>query len=153
MTKQPALILTVLIALAAAGCGPNKRIMESTPGNRESGRDPNATVAPAGSTFEQDLEAMRTADFKFILVFRRKDGQQLDATDKELIGRNTALQANRRRLSDEGRAVIIGSNFPIETRLMNELTERFNMENLSRPDSGPVTFDPSPQPTHGIERR
>lgn len=152
MTKRSVLILTFLV-VAASGCGPNKRIMESKPENRGAAQDSNAPIAPAGSTFEQDLEAMRTADFKFILVFRRKDGQQLDASDRELISRNTAIQANRRRVSDEGRAVIIGSNFPIDARLMNELTQRFSMENHSKPDSGPPTFEATPQPTHGIRRR
>jgi len=87
---------------------------------------------------------MRTADFKFILVFRRKDGQVMEAADKELISRNTGFQANRRRLSDDGKAVIIGGNFPFATALMNELTQKYKMENYSKPDSGPVVSNAVP---------
>lgn len=139
-------VFLAVAGLPLAACGPNQRIMNSS-NQTASSRDTlgsQANVTPAASSFEQDIEAMRTADFKFILVFRRKDGGPLDASDKELIARNTGPQANRRRLSDEGRAVIIGTNFPFEERLMNELTERFQTENYSREDSGPVTFEAAP---------
>jgi len=127
----------MLVVLTA--CGPNQRILQSANENTAA-TEPvvaSANGSPAASTFEQDLNAMRTADFKFILVFRRKDGQTLDPDDKDLIGK-TAPQANRRRLSDEGRAAIIGSNFPFPTGAFSGLTERFKMEDYSRPDSGPM---------------
>lgn len=122
---------------AVAACGPNQRILESANENQSSSEPVavNSNAAPTVSSFEQDLDAMRTADFKFIIVFRRKDGQILDSGDKDLLGR-TAPQANRRRLSDEGRAVIIGSNFPFPSGSFEALTERFKMENYSKPDSG-----------------
>ena len=151
MNRRSALILIFVITVVV-GCGPNKRIMESAPENRALS-DSNNANAVAASSFEQDVDAMRTADFKFIVAFRRQDGQPLDSSDKELISRNTGLQANRRRLSDEGRAVIIGSNFPFEAKPMNELMEKFQTENYSKPDSGPLTFEPSPEPTKGAERR
>jgi hypothetical protein len=97
----------------------------------------NSNAAPAPAGFEQDLEAMRTADFKFILVFRRKDDQPMDAADKDRISRNVGAQANRRRLSDGGKAIIIGSNFPFPP-LPKESAERFRMDNFSKPDSGPI---------------
>ena len=121
------------------GCGPNQRILESANENTAAA-GPSSTSsnsAPAVSTFDQDLNAMRTADFKFIVVFRRKDKGPLDAGDKELLSK-TAAQANRRRLSDEGKAVIIGSNFPFPAGEFEALNERFTMENYSKPDSGPM---------------
>lgn len=149
LKKLTSSTLLAVAAFSIAGCGPNQRIMNSANVNSAVREAPGTEVGtpPPASTFEQDLEAMRTADFKFILVIRRKDGGPLDASDKELISRNTGLQANRRKLSDEGRAVIIGSNFPIEAKLMNELTGRFKTENYSKPDSGPVTFEGAPAPT------
>ena len=84
---------------------------------------------------------MRTADFKFIVVFRRKDRGTLESEDKEIIGRNTGPTANRRKLSDDGKAVIIGSNFPFEAKLLDELTKRFVMEDHSKPESGPLVAD------------
>jgi hypothetical protein len=130
----------MLIACAATACGPNQRILESANENRPSdgelaGLNSNAAPVPAG--FEQDLESMRTADFKFILVFRRKDDQPMDAADKDWISRNVGAQANRRRLSDGGRAIIIGSNFPFPP-LPKESGGRFKMDNFSKSDSGPV---------------
>jgi len=127
------------IAIFGGACGPDQRIIESGKQANES-RDAvitNANINGATSSFDQDLNAMRTADFKFIVVFRRKDGQPLDAADKELIGK-TAAQANRRRVSDEGKAVIIGSNFPFPEGEFKALNERFKMDNQSKPDSGPM---------------
>lgn len=123
-----------------SSCGPNQRILESANENQASNVEhvaTNVNASPAVSSFEQDLNAMRTADFKFIVVFRRKDGSALDATDKELISK-TGSQANRRRLSDDGKAVIIGSNFPFNTGEFEGLAKRFRMEDYSKPDSGPM---------------
>ena len=130
----------MLIASAAAACGPNQRILESANENRPSDAEVasvNSNAAPTPAGFEQDLESMRTADFKFILVFRRKDGQPMDAADKDWISRNVGAQANRRRLSDGGKAIIIGSNFPFPP-LPKEFADRFKMDNFSKSDSGPV---------------
>ena len=132
-------MLVLGLVASTVSCGPNKRILESANGGN-TGSEPvaaDSNAVPAVSSFEQDLNAMRTADFKFILVFRRKDGKELEQGDKELIA-NAAAQANRRRLSDEGKAVIIGSNFPFAAGAFGGLTERFNMDNYSKPDSGPM---------------
>ena len=131
-------MLMIALVASAVSCGPNKRILESSDGNTGGDAAPvSSNAASAVSSFEQDLNAMRTADFKFILVFRRKDGKELEQADKELVA-NAASQANRRRLSDDGKAVIIGSNFPFAAGAFTGLTERFNMENYSKADSGPM---------------
>lgn len=132
----------MLVAVAAA-CGPDQRILNSANESRGEERVPTSNIdaTPIPSTFKQDLESMRTADFKFIIVFRRKDGGKLEANDKDLIGRKTGPSANRRKLADEGKAVIIGSNFPFEAKMLDELTKKFVMEDYSKPDSGPLTVD------------
>lgn len=136
-------LLVSLMIAAVCGCGPNRRIMEEAK-EKETSRNAvieNSAPLAEETSFEKDLQAMRNADFKFILVFRRKDGQPMTPEDKALIGTNTGMQANRRRVSDDGRAVIIGGNFPFATKPMSELTAKFNMENYSKPDSGPLTSD------------
>lgn len=130
----------MFVTAASAACGPNKRILESANENRQDEPgvaivNSNSTPAPVG--FEQDLESMRTADFKFILVFRRKDGQPMDPADKDWISKNVGAQANRRMLSDAGKAIIIGSNFPFPP-LAKEAVDRFKLDNFSKADSGPV---------------
>lgn len=139
-----------LLSLAALGssCGPNQRILESANANQETSEPVavDSKAAPSASSFEQDLDAMRTADFKFIVAFRRRDGRPMDANDKEILGK-TISQANRRRLSDDGRAVIIGSNFPFVTGAFDPLTERFKMEDYSKPDSGSMFSNSIPN-TH-----
>lgn len=148
-------VILLGVVIFGLSCGPNQRILESANENQGTASEPvatNANIAPAESSFEQDLNAMRTADFKFIIVFRRKDGRALDTADKQLVG-GTAPQANRRRLSDEGRAVIIGSNFPFVTGAFDGLTGRYTMENHSKPDGGPMFVDAPPKEKDGIERK
>ncbi|MEO8041581.1 MAG: hypothetical protein ABI646_03125 [Acidobacteriota bacterium] len=149
LTNTIVLISFVLLGLS---CGPNQRILESANENQVNSGEPvvpNPNSAPAASSFEQDLNAMRTADFKFIVVFRRKDGKALDAADKGLVSK-AGSQANRRRLSDEEKAVIIGSNFPFMFGEFDVLSKRFKMENYSKPDSGPMFSNATPGPS--IER-
>lgn len=137
-------LLAVLCWVAMTGCAPNERIMNSAAENsREAANDARSynspsNSGPALSSFKQDLESMRTADFKFIVVLRRKDGGKMTLEDKEAIGRITGSQVNRRKLSDEGKAVIIGTNFPFLPGMLEQLTERFKMEDYSKPDSGPL---------------
>lgn len=147
MTKRivTSALFVLGVVIPGLSCGPNQRILESSNENQTASEPvgTNSNVAPAVSSFEQDLNAMRTADFKFILVFRRKDGQPLDAEDKKAVALEGA-QANRRRLSDDGKAIIIGSNFPFVTGSFKSLAGRFTMENYSKPDSGPMYSDAVP---------
>ena len=52
---------------------------------------------------------MRTANFNYIFVLRRKDGGTMDADDKAFV-RGVTGGFNRRTLSDDEKAVIVGSN-------------------------------------------
>jgi hypothetical protein len=102
---------------------------------------PPVSSTPAVSSVETELQAMRNADFTFVLVFRRRDGEVLDAEDKSFVNANTPPDVNRRTLSDGGRAVIIGSNFPFLPGMIEKLTGRFLMEDHSKPDAGPLEVD------------
>ena len=132
-------VLTISIASLLAACTPNQRIINSA---AETPAPPPAS-SPAPVGLDVDLEAMRTADFKFILVFRRKDGAPLNAEDKAWINANTPPDVNRRKLSDDGKAVIIGSNFPFLPGTIGNLTSRFVMEDHSKPEAGPIEMDRS----------
>lgn len=138
--KNVPMFVLALMAMLAVACGPDQRIIDSAK-EREAAstaENGNSNVAPSVSSFEKDLTAMRNADFKFIVVFRRKDGKPLDSSDKALVVKS-ASQANRRSLSDGDKAVIIGSNFPFAIADFQALSERFAMENYSKPDSGEIT--------------
>lgn len=77
---------------------------------------------------------MQTANFDFIFVLRRKDGAVMDTDDKGFIKAVTA-DANRRSLSGDGKAVIVGSNYRLPDETMKVLGERFDMEDHSKPAS------------------
>jgi hypothetical protein len=136
-TTSSGAILLAFAALTAA-CGPNQRIMQSANENTAAAANEhiasNSNAAPALGTFEQDLNAMRTADFRFIYVFRRKDGAPLNTDDKGYLSGTIPSEINRRRLSDAGRAVIIGSNFRLPPETLKAFADRFAFEDHSRPE-------------------
>lgn len=124
-------VVAVLLAAAmTVGCGPNQRIIESA-----ASPTPAPVSAPAPTTLEQEIGAMRNADFNFIYVFRRPDRAELTADDKKYVADRVPLEINRRKLADGGRAIILGSNFRLapETRAM--LLEKFTLDDLSKPES------------------
>ena len=126
-------LLALVIWVTAFGCGPNKRIIESGRENPPLDRS-NANPERPERSFEIDLNAMRTADFYFIYVFRRRDGGTIDADDKRFLAANL-VDVNRRELSDEGRALIVGSNFLLPENMLVNLKERFIFEDHSKPMS------------------
>lgn len=129
--------LTIVIIAVVTSCTPNRRIIESA----RTPEPPPVNSTRAVSGLEADLQAMRNADFTFILLFRRRDGAVMDAEDKAVINANTPPEVNRRTLSDHGKAVIIGSNFPFLPGSIETLTSRFVMEDHSKPDAGPLEED------------
>ena len=91
-------------ALSAMACGPDERILKS---GKETPAAPSANAAqtPAASTTEDELNAIRAADFRFVYVVRRKDGGVFSPEDNAAI-RQATSDANRRVATDDGRAVI-----------------------------------------------
>ena len=113
--------LVLLLVLAA--CGANDKILQS---GKET---PNANATPR-SAIEDDLTAMRNADFRFVFVLRRKDGGPIDAEDRTVIKANTA-EANRRVSSDNDRAFVIGTNNALPPEKLAALYQRFAVEDHS----------------------
>lgn len=78
---------------------------------------------------------MQTADFNFIYIFRRKDGAVLDAADKKTASDNLPPEINRRKVIEDGKAVIIGSNYRLPPENFKVLESRFAIEDHSKPIS------------------
>lgn len=118
-------IQIIFLTTILGGCGANEGILKS-------GNDTavSTNAAPTLSTLEKDVEAMRTANFKFIYLLRRKDGGEIDAEDRGVIKLKTD-GANRRISSDNGKAFVIGSNFEIPADKMLAIYDRFAVENYS----------------------
>lgn len=124
-------ILLLAVAVVCS-CAPNQRIVESNGqwSNAEANRAA-ATPVPVQRTLEQDIESMRTADFLFIYVVKRKDGGPLDAEDKRFASVVIPDEMNRRTVSSDGKAILIGSNFRIPDESRKLIEERFAFEDLS----------------------
>lgn len=133
--------LAVFVIFAFSACGANESILRS--GKSEPASQSN--IESPKPTFERDLESMRTAGFSFIYVLRRKDGGVIDPEDKSVI-RTQTTQANRRVSADDGKAVIIGSNFQIADHNMAAIYQRFAVENYSPEPGSPAV----PLPANAI---
>ena len=128
-------MIVVLLSALGVACGPNQEILKS-------GKDSPtpANVETPKSTVGAEVANMRTADFRFIWVIRRKDGGVFDAADKAIIRPNT-VEMNRRVITDDAKAVIIGSNAAPFKENFDALAAAFAVQDLS---TEPV---PSPLPT------
>ena len=123
--------LTLLsFCFLATACGPNQQILRSA----ETPTPPAVSPTPL-SALEQEVKAMRTADFNFIYVLRRKDAAPLDAADKKIASDNIPPEVNQRKVFDDGRAIIIGSNYRLPGENWKALGERFAIEDFSKPES------------------
>ena len=129
------LTLIASALVSASACGANETILRS---GKET--PPPINSAPSVTTLEKDIADMRTADFSIILVLRRRDRAVMDADDRSLIRQQTD-QANRRVSSDGGKAVVVGSNFPLLVEKYAPLRDRFDIENFSKPDAV-ITAEP-----------
>ena len=146
-SKMKYLLLLFLIVLVqlASSCTPNQRIVNSST-EQWSNTNANGGPTPVQNSFEQDVESMRTADFIFIYILRRKDGAPLDADDKRFASLVIPGEMNRRSVSDEGKAIIIGSNFRMPEDSYKVIAERFAVEDLSRPDPTATNSNIAEQP-------
>ena len=129
MKKIKFFILLILVSTVVA-CQANQAILNSQP-------KPVADSSPEQpkDPFQRALRGVQSGDFTYILVFRRKDGGVFVKEDNRFIKANTPRETNQFVLTDDERAVIAGSNFPFPPENTKILSERFNIEDFSKPEA------------------
>jgi hypothetical protein len=123
--------LILLISFVSIGCGPNEEILKSNSNQGTSEPTASTNSQPPYDTAEAEVQNMRTADFDFIFVLRRKDGGVMQADDKAFV-RTNAPNANRRSLVDGEKAIVIGANAGTLGGVIKKLSERFNVQDFSK---------------------
>jgi len=129
------LIVFIVEAAFLSGCTPNQTILNDSAEREKRSAPAEYSPTPEQIGTDADIAAMRTADFNFIYVFRRKDGGVLDADDKSFMNSNTPYEINRKQLSDGGRALVVGSNFRYPPENFKSMKGRFAFEDYSKPES------------------
>ena len=119
-------ILTSLIFLSLMNFACDNRSFEKA-NVAESSAAPGQTQ----SNFASDLQTMKTANFEYIFVFRRKDGGAFDGEDKKYLRANAPAETNRFVSTDNGKAFIAGSKFKFPPQNLEILRMRFNIEDYS----------------------
>ena len=130
--SSPLRFLLLLISLVAMGCAPNDAILKSNSNQPTTESTVASNSRSAYDTVESEIENMRTADFDFILVLRRKDGGEMRDDDKTFARINTP-NANRRSLVDGKKAIVIGANAGALGDVFKKLSERFDVQDFSKP--------------------
>ena len=103
--------------------------------NHNSGqeRSNNSNAAPKKNLteFERKLKELRTADFNYIFVVKRTDKEAFDNEDKTFL-REKTYRANRRRLTDDGKILFIGTNYKLIDKDLESLKKRYEVEDFSK---------------------
>jgi hypothetical protein len=127
------LLLAVIASLVGFACeSPSLKKVNSTANTAQTNAPETIAAKPS---LEDDLQAMRNANFDFIYVFRRKDGGALDGEDKKYLKNYAPAATNRFVLTDENKAVIAGSSYRFEQENLDNLQKRFIIENFSKPEN------------------
>lgn len=116
--------LVGLAVLLIASCGGNEGILRS---GKETPTPPDAAAAPSPAPMEKELTAMRNADFDQVYLVRRTDGQKLDAADREFV-KGLTQDANRRVLTGDDMAIVIGMNSQLPPDTLSKLSRRFAVD-------------------------
>jgi hypothetical protein len=121
-------ILIFAAAIFSTACGPNEAILNSN----SAAVNTNANAAAVKKDpIDEEVENMQTASFDFIFVVTRKDGAAMSPDDKAFV-RNMTSNANRRSLTSDNKAIVIGSNAPPSADFIGKMSVRFDVKNLSR---------------------
>lgn len=98
-------------------------------------REKPAAIPPAPklTEAEREIRSMKTADFDYIYVFKRKDGGKMTSEDKRFIKEKSHFATNRFTLSKDESTVFAGSNFAFDKKNLEDLKKRFDFEDHSKP--------------------
>lgn len=127
--KKIDFIALLILALVSFSCA-NQTILNSQP--------KPVPIPPAEQpkdSFERALRGVQSGNFTYIFVLRRKDGTELKEGDGRFIRNNSPAGTNQFVVTDDNLVVIIGSNFPFLPENLESISERFNIEDYSKPEA------------------
>ena len=131
MLFRPGVTLCAIILAASllSGC---RKSSDSASGSASSPQGQSAPT-PARTDFEQKLQYVREGQFHHIYVFTRKDGGPFDKDDVAHLNANSPVgeKTNMRVKTDDGRRVLIGTNFEFTQENFDALGQRFNIEDYT----------------------
>lgn len=120
------------IILASALLGGCRKSSDSVNG-ASSPQGQSTTPTPKRTDFEEKLQYVRDGQFHHIYVFTRKDGGAFERDDVEYLNANSPIgeKTNMRVKTDDGRRVVIGTNFEFTQENFDALGKRFNIEDYT----------------------
>lgn len=122
--------LFLATSFLVSGC---RKSPDSANGSSSPQGQPATTPTPVRTDFEQKLQYVRDGQFHHVYVFSRKDGGAFDKDDVKYLTDNSPVgeKTNMRVKTDDGRRVIIGTNFEYTAEQVTALFKRFNIEDYT----------------------
>ena len=117
----------LLIAGLLGGC-------RKSGSNSSGSGSPQQKAAPSPATdLERQLQYVRDGQFTHIYVFSRKDGGVFDKDDVAYLTANSPVgeKTNMRVKTEDGRRVVVGTNFEYTQENFDTLAKRFNIEDYT----------------------
>lgn len=121
----------IILAVSIFGCQPNPAIMNTQKRVEEPAATPSDNSKLPQDEFEFALRRMQKSGFTYIFVMRRKDGGTIDKEDGRFIKQISPPGTNQFVLTDNDRAVIVGSNFPFPPENIEALRQKLSVEDFS----------------------
>jgi hypothetical protein len=130
LLMRPGVTFVALLLLTSLPYGCKK---SDTTSASNTGSAPSKAAPAPRTDFEQKLDYVRNGQFNHIYVFSRKDGGAFDREDVEYLTANSPVgeKTNMRVKTDDGRRVVIGTNFEYEPAQFAALSKRFNIEDYT----------------------
>jgi hypothetical protein len=123
-----ALLFALLLAPALlSGC------RKSDSGSTGSGSTQSRAAPSPATDLERQLQYVRDGQFAHIYVFSRKDGGAFDKDDVAYLTANSPVgeKTNMRVKTEDGRRVVVGTNFEYTQENFDTLNKRFNIEDYT----------------------
>ncbi len=92
---------------------------------------PTPVIEEKPKTLADDLKFIENANFRFVYVFRKKDGEKFDSEDVDYLKEKANPNTNQWLKSEEGKTIIAGTNYIFDKKMLDALSKRFKVEDLS----------------------
>lgn len=132
------IIAVTLLGISSFACGGGSSQGNSNSNTHET---PAPTAELKARSFESDLESVKYNTYTWVFVLRRKDGKAFDSEDIKMVRAYTRAETNQRLVSDDGKAIIMGSNFRFYPGQWDALHRMFDVQDLSETKYEKNEFD------------
>lgn len=123
--------ILIISSLLFTGCYTGAPTQTQQPKRTNTPRSPSETVDTNDYTLNGAIEYGKTGQFRYILAFKRTDGQPLTSDDKTYLKTNSPIEVSYWLKTNDGIYAVACSNFPFKQEHLDAIQTRFKIEDHS----------------------